>query len=194
MSLINIHTHHAEVAREGLDCRLSYRPSEALRAEGLYSLGLHPCYAEDLCPEGLELLCQRLDKEAERVWAVGEAGLDKLSPLSLEHQAYYLRAQIRLSETYAKPLVLHCVRAFNELIALKRNLRPRQAWIIHGYRRKAGLAEQLLREGFALSFGYYFDSEALRLAHKAGLYYMETDDMDCGIELVAQRHQQALQA
>lgn len=190
--MLNIHTHIARPAREGFDNRLSYRPREVLRADGLYSIGLHPCYAEDLTEGGLELLKSRLTKETELVWAIGETGLDKLSPVPLDIQIYYLREQIALSEAYHKPLVLHCVRAFNELMALRQEFKPKEEWIIHGYRRKAELAEQLLRAGFSLSFGYYFDVEALRLAHQVGRAYMETDDMDCSIEEVYARHQKAI--
>lgn len=166
---------------------MSYRPSEPLGGEGRYSIGLHPCYAEDMSQEAWHCLRERVTSEGDAVWAIGEAGLDKLSPVALPEQEHYLRLQIALSEELGKPLVLHCVRAFAELLALRKELRPRQLWVIHGYRKGAGLARQLLDAGFALSFGRYYDAEALRLAYDAGALYLETDDADISIEEVYER-------
>lgn len=191
--LIDLHTHHAQAPSMGIERRMSYRPSEAVRSEGVYSVGLHPCYSEDMNDEALDLLYERLRTEGERIWAIGEAGLDKRSPVPLALQEHYLIAQIALSEAYEKPLVIHCVRAFNELIALRQRLRPRQEWIIHGYRRGVLLAEQLLQAGFSLSFGYYFDADALRRAHASGRMYIETDDMPIDIREVAARVESSLQ-
>lgn len=191
--ILDIHTHTARLSNKDIDSRMSYSPSEPILVEGLYSLGLHPCRAMDMCDEGLVHLRQRLDKEQDNVWAIGETGLDKLSPITLSTQEYYLSKQIELSETLDKPLVLHCVRAYNELITLKKVHQPRQKWIIHGYRKGGELAKQLLDWDFYLSFGPYFDVEALRLAHQHKKMFMETDATSITIEEVFQRIQLALQ-
>lgn len=52
-----------------------------------------------------------------------------------------------------KPLVIHLVKAVDELLKVKRDLRPSNPWIIHGFRGKAALAEEYLKHGFYLSFG-----------------------------------------
>lgn len=181
---LDIHTHHYQSVG---DSRMSYRPTEPLLGPGLYSLGLHPCYPEDMQESALALLRSRLSSEQALIWAIGEAGLDKLSPVPLERQLHYLEAQIELSEALGLPLVLHCVRAYNELMALRKRLRPRQDWIIHGYRRGAELAESLLRAGFYLSFGQHYDAEALRLAYEANRLYLETDEAPIDIEEVYRR-------
>lgn len=161
---------------------MSYRPSEPILVPGKYSIGLHPCYPEDMTALSLARLRARLDAERPAVWAIGEAGLDKRSIVPLDLQRYYLEEQALLSEELHLPLVLHCVRAFGELQLLYRRMNPRQEWIIHGYRRQASLARQLLSEGFSLSFGEHYDAEALRLAHEAGRMYLETDESLVSIE------------
>ncbi len=171
---------------------MSYSPNEALTTEGLYSVGLHPCRVEDMTDEALALLVQRLSEESNRIWAIGEAGLDKLSSVDMGLQEHYLRAQIALSEHWEKPLVLHCVRAYSELIALRRMTKAKQMWIIHGYRKGVKLAEQLLDAGFYLSFGQYFDVEALRLAKARQRMFTETDDALLSIEEVCERIELAL--
>lgn len=189
--LINYHTHHKEEGNM-VESRLSYRPSEVPRADGLYSLGLHPCYPEDMTHSTLNLLRRRIAQESDKVWAIGEAGLDKLSQVNLDLQTHYFIAQIELSEFHQKPLVIHCVKAYSEVIALKKQLQPKQDWIIHGFRRGNTLAKQLLDSGISLSFGYYFDEEALHLAASRDKIYLETDDMPVSIKEVYSRVQQSL--
>ena len=66
----------------------------------------------------------------------------------------------RLSEKNSLPLILHVVKAFPEIIALKKELKPRQPWIIHGFRGKPELAKELHRHGFFLSLGERHNPDA----------------------------------
>lgn len=190
LPLRDIHTHHY---RSDIDSRMSYRPTEPCQGAGLYSVGLHPCYEEDMSEESLALLKKRLAEEREHIWAIGEAGLDKLSPIPLERQIYYMERQIALSEHLGLPMVIHCVRAYNELIRLRRESRATQEWIVHGFRRKATIAEQLLRAGISLSFGEYFDPQALGLAYLQGKAYLESDESKIKIEDIWQQATQAIE-
>lgn len=136
-------------------CALSLQQTEMLSVpdlQGAFCVGLHPWYIKN------ELLEQQLHQLSHllahhRVWAVGECGLDRLcaTPWNLQLQAF--EAQIRISEQHRKPLVIHCVRAFDTLLQLKKTLRPRQKWLIHGFNKKEIIARQLLQAGFFLSLG-----------------------------------------
>ena len=79
-----------------------------------------------------------------RVVAIGEAGLDGLRGTSDDVQEAVLRRQIELSETVGKPLVIHCVRRYDRMLHLQREMRPQQPWIWHGFRGKPELARQIL--------------------------------------------------
>lgn len=120
----------------------------------LYSAGIHPWRVAEADDEALERLVALA--ASPRVIAIGETGLDTVHDgceNQLEAQTELLRRHIELSEKQGMPLVLHVVRRFNEIMALHRELKPRQAWVIHGFRGKPELARQLLREGFYLSYG-----------------------------------------
>ena len=91
--------------------------------------------------------------------AVGEAGLDKLADAPMDLQVEVFRCQACLAEAVGKPLVLHLVKAVDELLKVKRDLRPSKPWIIHGFRGKAALAEEYLKHGFYLSFGEKYQEE-----------------------------------
>ena len=67
MHYLDIHTHYAREAHN-IDSRVSYRPTETLSTQGFYSIGLHPCYPEDMTEEAYALLCQRITREP-MVWS-----------------------------------------------------------------------------------------------------------------------------
>lgn len=138
-----------------------------------YSVGIHPWHIASLsacedaaCPPALR---------HPQVLAVGEAGLDKLADAPMERQIAVFRCQARWAEETRKPLVIHLVKATDELLKVKRELRPSVPWILHGFRGKATLAEEYLRHGFYLSFGEKYQEEALR-AVPADRLFIETDE------------------
>ncbi|WP_266367873.1 TatD family hydrolase [Tellurirhabdus rosea] len=116
------------------------------------SVGIHPWNLE---PERLEdqlrLVGQGLLKP--EVLALGECGLDRLRGPSLHHQTEAFTAQVRLAEERQKPVIIHCVRCFSELLYLRKALRPATPWIIHGFVNKPETARQLLQSGCYLSLG-----------------------------------------
>jgi len=79
--------------------------------------------------------------------------LDKCISTSLELQLEVFTKQALLANKLGKPLIIHCVRAFNELLQRKQSLKPTVPWIIHGFTGKPALAGQLVRHGCFLSFG-----------------------------------------
>lgn len=124
-----------------------------------------------------------------QVLAVGEAGLDKLAAAPMNRQVEVFRRQARLAEEVGKPLVIHLVKATDELLRVKRELRPSVPWIIHGFRGKAALAEEFLKHGFYLSFGEKYQEAALRLTPVHRLF-IETDESEVPVgELYARAAQ-----
>lgn len=147
------------------------------------SAGIHPWY---LTEEDMNSQLQWLDKLLEtdlRLLALGEAGLDKVcsTPFALQLKAF--QEVINRSERYEQPLFIHCVKASGEIIALKKELCPRQPWIIHGFRGKKELALTYLRHGFYLSFGRYFHPEAVEVTPSERLL-LETDEASLSVKEV----------
>ena len=126
------------------------------------SAGIHPWFLSDNDMEAQIKWLESVLSSDRRVLAVGEAGLDKLCQTPFDIQQKAFNAAIRLSEKHRLPLIIHTVRCFNELIALKKEVCPSQPWIIHGFRGKKELAGSLVRQGFYLSLGEKFNPETLR--------------------------------
>ncbi len=139
-----------------------------------FSIGFHPWYIMD---EFSELYVDKIRNwvNDKRVVAIGECGLDRNTEAALEKQIQVFEQQVILSEKKEKPLIIHCVGHFNELFELKKQWKPKQKWIIHGFRGKPQLAEQALKAGCDLSFGEYFNPESIKVTPVENLY-IETDE------------------
>lgn len=94
----------------------------------------------------------------------------------LAAQTALLRIHYELSETLRKPLILHIVKSFPEIIALRKQWKPTQPWIIHGFRGKPQLARELLAHGFHLSYGKKYNLASLAITPASRLL-RETDEM-----------------
>lgn len=137
-----------------------------------YSIGIHPWEVHETNPNALEKLEFWAANDA--VKAIGECGLDKNSKAGFKEQSYHFERQVLLSEKYQKPMIIHCVACFNEIISLRKKLKPTQDWIIHGFRGKPQLAKQLISKGFSLSFGEKYNSMSVEITPIESLC-IETD-------------------
>ena len=55
------------------------------------------------------------------------------------------REHVKLSEMLRKPLIVHCVKAVDELLAIRKEMGVTHPWVLHGYRGGPEQAEQLRR-------------------------------------------------
>lgn len=114
--------------------------------------------------------------------ALGECGLDKRIEIPMELQIAVFEKQIALAEKYQKPLVLHLVAAFDELIAIKNRLQISVPIIIHGFSKNQQVAKQLIDNGLYLSFGKYLlrnpDLESVFQSIPNDRFFLETDTIE----------------
>ena len=133
--------------------------------------------------------------EAAEVQAIGETGLDFACPVPREAQFAALRAQLDLARRTGRPVVLHCVRAFEPLMRELAACEPR-AVIFHGFIGSPEQAQQALRRGYYLAFGErtFASSKTLRALREVplGQLFFETDAAGVTIEEIYARAAEAL--
>ncbi|MDH6354962.1 TatD DNase family protein [Dysgonomonas sp. PH5-45] len=192
MDLYDVHTHSAplpsddDVEPEGkkINYILDVYPLGFEDAKDMASLncffscGVHPWYSEDAQPQ-LDFLKEIASNP--RIIAIGEAGYDKLKGADIETQRTVFEQQIQLSEQLHKPLIIHCVKAWDDLYASYRKYNPRQPWILHGYRGGEELTRQLLDMDVYFSLGAKYNKDSLRVIPTDRLL-CETDTQNCTIE------------
>ena len=189
---INIHGHRqANNIQEWVMMNLmakDYPPDDI--ESGYYSVGLHP-YNVGKIDEEDALKKVRLSTENLNVFAIGEIGLDKSIEAPLDRQMRVFEAQVEIAEFAELPVVLHVVRAFNEMVEFMKAQRPVVPMIIHGYNGNAQMAEELLKAGFLLSFGEAIahenskTNEALKAVPVEKLF-LETDEGELDIREIYQ--------
>lgn len=187
MAFIDIHTHQI-YQTDGVETvysiDLASNQNLMSKADGYCSVGLHPWYAS-LAQLPKQLAQLNEFAKQPNVIAIGECGLDKLKGEPLNNQLVILSEQIKLAEALDKPLIIHCVKAFDELITLKKKLNVKVPMLIHGFNKNEALGRQLLQQGFMLSFGKPMlnaASGAAKLMQTIDQFFLETDDSDSTIE------------
>ena len=191
MNYYDIHTHRPSINTEdvaiiSVDIRKPFVPC------GLwYSMGVHPWYIDF---NNKEMTDQRFEKVREyslfpSVVAIGETGLDKMTVKTTSDflfQQKLFTAHACLAEEVKKPLIIHCVRAYDDLLHIRQSVQPSMPWIVHGFRGKASLASRLINAGLYLSFGQRYNKASLHVAWDNHRLFAETDDSQINIQNVYQ--------
>jgi TatD DNase family protein len=188
MKYINLHTHIFSDRADILEIVNQY-PQDFDAAIPHYSIGIHPWYiVENRVDEDLAIIESKL--ELENCLAIGECGLDKRVEIPFDLQINVFERQLILAEEYKKPVIIHCVAAFQEVFEIKKRLEINVPMIIHGFSKNIETAQQLFNNGFYLSFGKYLlrnqELEAVFKAIPDHRFFLETDTIEEGIREVYQ--------
>ena len=159
--IIDIHTHNAQTP-----------------AQTIETVGIHPWHAVDADLSAVEAKVATAD-------VVGEIGLDFACDTPREVQMAVFRAQLTLAERYEKGVVLHCVKAFEEVMKILSNFHLKTV-IFHGFIGSKKQAQRAVAQGYYLSFGERtFRSpktiEALRTT-PLSQFFVESDESTTPIE------------
>lgn len=123
---IDIHTHHPTTATT------------------ITTVGVHPWQAATgVIPD---------EKEIAATDAIGEIGLDKACGIDMQLQKACFDRQLQLAERHKKAVVLHVVKAFEEVMQSLEDV-SLKAVIFHGFIGSKEQAERAVKRGYYLSFG-----------------------------------------
>ena len=159
---VDIHTH---IYNQSVIRIVDNFSEKILRTEGI-----HPWEVMDEVPR------LRLGMTA----AIGEVGLDKVHKGTFEKQIEVFEEMIRLSESYGKPMIVHCVRAYSEIIDIRKKTKAKMPWVIHGFNSSVETMRQLLRYDMSISLGevlYRNENQAIKILKDIPLerLFLETD-------------------
>ncbi|MBF2709823.1 TatD family hydrolase [Flavobacterium soyangense] len=186
MQFFNLHTHKFTNQPDVLELVNQY-PQEFDTEIPFYSIGIHPWYIDDnRLQKDLEIIESKLQER--NCLALGECGLDKRIEIQFDLQQSVFEKQLILAEKYQKPVVIHCVAAFQEVIEIKKKLKMTVPMIIHGFSKNEKVAKQLIGNGFYISFGKYLllnpELESVFKNIPNDRFFLETDTIEEGIREV----------
>jgi TatD DNase family protein len=180
---IDIHTHTTWHYPHIFSIRSLVKPGEQQTLPGASlasSVGLHPWYIEP----GKENKVIAWIKEAaslSSVLALGECGIDLKIGTAYGLQEKVFLKQAAIAEELKKPLVIHCVKAYQQLLNLLIQQKPSVRWIFHGYNHNEQVAGDLIKNGAYLSVGADLLKENSKIRRSfpslpPDRIFLETDD------------------
>ena len=186
---INLHTHKFSNLSDVIEVVNQY-PWEFNSILSNYSIGIHPWYIdEERLNNDLKIIKEKL--QLKECLALGECGLDKRIETPLDVQISVFKKQLEIVKQTNKPIVLHCVAAYDEVIAIKKEMKIDNPMIIHGFSKNDQVAQSLLKNGFYLSFGKYLlrnpDLEKVFTFAPENQILLETDTIEESIYQVYEK-------
>jgi len=150
--------------------------------DGYFSIGLHPKDIKDDWKKYITKI--HLIAQNEKCLLIGECGLDCTISMSKEKQIKIFKEQVKIAKNSQKPLILHCVRAFNEIISICKHVKVPK--IIHGFNKRETIAQMLINNDFYMSFGHsIMNNISLQNIFRKipkEYFFLETDNSEVCIE------------
>lgn len=152
--LFDVHTHRKtkevgvlSIEQCTLNDSLSHRNSP-------FSISIHPWDIH----KGYDIARLEFYGAHPNCMAIGETGLDKLSG-DFQLQERIFLDHIEVAKRVKKPLILHCVKAFEECLMLLKQTEFLHGVVFHGFNKHPNLAGQLIKNGYYISLGAFFLKE-----------------------------------
>ena len=170
---------------------LKERECEEFKMHKVYSLGVHPWDTYDFSgpQDSLRIKLKSLIHDPSCL-AIGETGLDKLKGPSLEIQKEVFLTHIALAEEYQKPIIIHCVRSYSEILEIYNKKKPKMPWILHDFNHNEHFVKSVIDKNIYFSLGTNFfmreNSKVVKAIDKIPIdrILFETDEMNVDVDSV----------
>lgn len=147
-----------------------------------YAVGIHPWWIEKILPDSLlnnglthnfeiptddwrrDLYAQ---VSAKNCVAIGECGLDGSIATPMLRQQQLFELHLQLAQDLTKPLIIHSVKAHNEVFALLKKYRPRAGGVVHAFSGSLQQAQAYWQLGFYVGVGGTITYERARKTRHA---------------------------
>lgn len=149
MTYFDFHTHQSLDPKNEI---LILKPN-ATPPEGAFCLGLHPWWINDFTFKEVKEKILAL-KDNKYFLGIGETGIDRSIETPIETQTNLFKQHIDLAEKVeAKVIVLHCVRAYSDIIPIIKNSTFKGIWIFHDFNANTETLSTLLKFNTMFSLG-----------------------------------------
>jgi len=186
---IDLHTHLSRKEESTITVQNLF-PGESIpsfKGTNFFSVGLHPWEIKSVEENNERMVMMEDALELDHVIFLGECGLDKITDTDFTEQKRVFKAQAFMAEEFKIPLIIHCVKAYNDVIEVYKEMHPTVSWIFHGYSANRQVSEQLVKNDMLFSFGRILFNEnakaldSLRFLPLERVFF-ETDEHDADVE------------
>ncbi|MGL5235317.1 MAG: TatD family hydrolase [Empedobacter falsenii] len=181
---LNAHTHHLSDQTDVLELYNQF-PNELNNEAKLFSIGIHPAYIKtSSIKEEIEIINQTISNK--NCLAIGEIGLDKLCETDFELQINVLKKQLEIAMQYQLPVIIHSVRAYQEILQIRKQMKLTIPFIFHGFNKNEQLLNQIIVQNCFASFGKnLLSNKNLQIIFanlSANQFFLENDASEISIE------------
>lgn len=186
---VNIHS-HTNIYEENIIKLVSLFPDKQYFVEGVkYSVGIHPWDVESYEAK-LKLIEQSVHKN--EILAIGEIGIDKVCKTDLDLQIKVFKLQLEIAKVHNLPIVIHCVRCYNEVYKILVAEKFKLPIIFHGFNKEVNVAEMFNTFDAYFSFGKILKAKNIKVVNRfkdipLNRIFLETDDEDIDIESIYEK-------
>ncbi|MFV0234357.1 TatD family hydrolase [Empedobacter falsenii] len=148
---LNAHTHHLSNDSTVLELYNQF-PNKLNNGVKLFSIGIHPAYINtSSIEEEIEIINQTISNK--NCLAIGEIGLDKLCETDFKLQIEVFEQQLKIAEEFKIPVIIHSVRAYQEILQIRKKMKLTIPFMFHGFNKNEQLLHQILVQNCFVSFG-----------------------------------------
>jgi len=187
---IDIHTHNTVISEDVISVPGMFLQELDFQSEIVspFSAAIHPWHARKFTLKEVTGMLNNLVRQPGLI-AIGETGLDKACTTDYRAQKALFDLHVEFAHKYHKPLILHVVKSWNDLIGYLGHINV--PFIVHGYSEGVELTKQLIDLGCYFSLGKSVFGilprfrEAIQIIPISTLF-IETDDSKVKIEEIYQ--------
>jgi|WetSurMetagenome_2_1015567.scaffolds.fasta_scaffold83024_2 TatD DNase family protein len=141
---IDIHTHKTEKEDNTFSILNISLPDNEIPEKRYLSIGWHPWFIE---PFDLQQIRNKLEGVAsnQNVLAIGECGFDRSIKTPVEKQSDVFRTHLIVAKMVKKPLIIHCVRAYSDLLEVLKKEKYSGKFILHNFNGNQKQIDSLLK-------------------------------------------------
>lgn len=117
----------------------------------LFSTGIHPKLIDNTFAQKFQIVKHLAS--LPNCAAIGECGIDVFSSATVAEQKETFIKHLHLAQQFSKPVIIHCVRAYSEIISALNATRFSLPVVMHSYNGNIQTSQQLIRrENIYFSF------------------------------------------
>ncbi|MCA4776364.1 TatD family hydrolase [Empedobacter stercoris] len=181
---LNAHTHHLSNDSTVLELYNQF-PNKLNNGVKLFSIGIHPVYIKtSSIEEEIRHIKQNLSNK--NCLAIGEIGLDKLCETDFKLQIEVFEQQLKIAEEFKIPVIIHSVRAYQEILQIRKKMKLTIPFMFHGFNKNEQLLHQILVQNCFVSFGknllYNKNLQIIFAKISASQFFLENDASEIPIK------------
>ena len=150
-----------------------------------FSYGIHPWFIKtDKVDEEINYIKQTIDDP--NLLALGETGIDKKCKTDLSIQEKVFTTHLNLAEKHNKPVIIHCVKAYDEILKML-SAYPSVKAVFHGFNKDLNQAKKITQQGHFISFGSFLSTKNQKIIESlkqipSRFIFLETDNSSFSIK------------